>query len=127
MYFSILEGKVGDILYEYKKLKKIRSYKNQVKITSKRNWSCDFLVIFINGLQMWLEVDGLQDKRDNPYVLKISSKTKKDKIIYSDKIKFYIDNGFNFEVIYDHNEIEKVLHKHIKGKYTNETRNIFLY
>jgi len=115
MYFSILEGKVGDVLYEYKKLKKIKSYKNQVKVTLKRNWTCDFLIQFNDGLQMWLEVDGLQDKRDKPYIIRIPSNSKKDILLYSDKIKYYIDNGFNYSIVYDTNDLENVLSPYFKG------------
>ena len=121
IYFSILEGRVGDTLYEFKKLKKIKLYKTQVKVTSNRNWSCDFLIFLNGGQQLWLEVDGLKDKRDNPYILQTSSNTKKNIKIYSEKIKFYIDNGYNFEIIYDNTEVENVLLNHIESYYTNET------
>ena len=51
----------------------------------------------------------MQDKRDKPYVIRYASNSKKNIFIYSDKIKYYIENGYNYSIVYDSSDSEKIL------------------
>lgn len=109
IYYSILEGKVADALYQFKKLKKIKNYSTQVPVSKDRLWTCDFLVELNDKKKLWIEVDGLQDKREQPYVIKYYNKDKNECSIYSEKIQYYIDNSYDFEIIYFPADAERLI------------------
>jgi len=101
-YTSIIEGTVGDYLFDYLESGKILDYFTQVKVSTERRWTCDFVVSFTNSLQpdLWIEVDGLEDsRREGTYTEN------------NEKINYYIENNFNFRIIVSPNEIHEILEK----------------
>jgi len=95
-YTSIIEGKVGDYLFDFLEQNIIKDYSTQVRVTPKRKWTCDFVVTFHDQKysELWIEVDGLEDsRREGAY-----SKN-------NEKINYYLENNFDFKIIVKPNEI----------------------
>ncbi len=98
LYFSIIEGKVGDILFDLVSRKQIVDYETQVRVTKKRNWTCDFVVEMVSGEQIWLEVDGLEDSRKDGAYNK-----------NNEKIHYYEKKNFNYCIVTNPQEVKEKL------------------
>ena len=101
-YTSIIEGKVGDYLFEFLEQEKIVDYFTQVRVTPDRRWTCDFVVSLAipDNSVLWVEVDGLEEsRREGAY--------KED----NEKINYYINNNFNYRIIVSPNEIKDIIEK----------------
>lgn len=64
-YDSRLEGLVAERLFELKGRGLIRGYASKVRVCIGRRWNCDFVVSLVCGPDLWLEVDGLGEARDD--------------------------------------------------------------
>ena len=98
LYHSELEGKVGDLLFDLRNEEAILGYENQVRVTTDRFWTCDFVITFNNELELWLEVDGLGEARkEGAYGAGF------------EKIDYYIENEFPLEIVTSVSEARRLL------------------
>jgi hypothetical protein len=95
-YVSILEKNVGNYLNNCFTNNKITYIDRQTPVCKGKRWSCDF-TICLHGKILWLEVDGLGKQRTIPYGPN------------HPKIKYYIDNNFNFLIIKNVKEITHII------------------
>ena len=104
-YTSIIEGKVGDYLFDFLEQNLIKDYFTQVRVTPERRWTCDFVVTFNDekDSELWIEVDGLEDsRREGSYSEN------------NEKINFYLENNFDFKIVVNPNEIIEIIKKEKK-------------
>lgn len=106
-YTSIIEGTVGNYLFDYLEDGIITDYFTQVRVNPDRRWTCDFVVSFAdsNIPDLWIEVDGLEDsRREGAYTEN------------NEKIKYYNNNNFNYRIIVTPNEICEIIKKETNFK-----------
>lgn len=84
IYLSSIEKEVGDLLYEFQKHGKIKTYKYEALVCPNKTWTCDFL---IDG-RLWLEVDGMRNNRSDPY-----------NSGENEKIAYYDEHNLPYEVV----------------------------
>ena len=97
-YRSKFEASIAAILFNFKSLNKIISYEYEKKICLDRAWTCDFY-IKIENKEIWLELDGIGEKRGDPYN---SGK--------NEKIEYYKINNMNYKILsYSKHKIEEKL------------------
>ena len=101
LYISQTEGLVANILYNLKEKRKIINYQPQKSITPGKNWTSDFKITLLNNANLWLETDGVGDKRK-----------KRDQ--FQEKINYY--NSVNFLNVKVHSPIgvENIIDKYTK-------------
>jgi hypothetical protein len=105
MYPSEIEGKVGDRLFKLKSKNLIGEYRNQVRVTEGRAWTCDFVIDLVDGERLWLEVDGLGEARaDGTYVEG------------HEKIDHFEKSGLEYAIVRTPKQAEKVIHDSKKRK-----------
>ena len=76
----------------------IADYENQVRVTEDRRWTCDFVVEFADGEQLWLEVDGLgESRRDGVYG--------RD----HEKTTYYGQSGLEYAIVQNPEQAEQVI------------------
>lgn len=92
---SIIEREISDYLIDCEKENKLKVY-NKVRVSQDRKWTCDF-VIEINNKKIWIEYDGLINKRPTPYGQN------------HPKILHYINNNFNYKIITNINELKDII------------------
>jgi transposase len=98
-YPSHLEGRVGDRIYALREKGLIRSYSTQVRVKEGRGWRCDFVIHYERGRpDLWLEVDGLGDARQDSSYFKDN-----------EKINHYVRAGFNFAVVRTPRQAEQAI------------------
>jgi hypothetical protein len=86
-YLSAAERDAGDALFGLRGSGAISSYEYERLVCPGRKWTCDFVVFFADGRELWLEVDGLGSSRRPPYGSD------------HDKIAHYIRNGFDYAIV----------------------------
>lgn len=87
-YLSSIEKESADILYKMKQSNIIKNYFYEESVCNNKRWTCDFVIILNNDKKLWLEIDGLRNNRKDPY-----------KSGHNEKIEFYKNNGFDFEIL----------------------------
>ena len=103
VYKSLFESKVAHYLLDLKNNNLITSYEYERVVFKKDcwRWTCDFVIILLDGKELYLECDGMLEKRKCPY--------NKD----NPKIQYYIDNNINYAIIeYSrdvYSDLEKIL------------------
>ena len=88
-YKSIFEANVANYLLNMKNKNLIKDYEYERVIYRKDcwRWSCDFIITLLDGMELFLECDGMGAKRKIPYNQG------------NPKIKFYIDNNINYHIL----------------------------
>lgn len=106
-YPSKVEGKVGERLHELMSRGVLVDVKRQARVKTSRAWRCDFVVEFSDGVQIWLEVDGLGSARSDGE--------------YEDhpKIQYYRRTGRAFAVVRTPGQAERVVRDGARGKITS--------
>lgn len=102
VYRSTVEARVADDLLRLQVEGLILSYEYEAKVCSSRRWTCDFLVSFENRGRLWLEVDGLGERRrDGAYEEG------------HPKILHYQEKGFEYAIVGHESEVRGAIEGHL--------------
>jgi len=86
IYKSLFESRIANILFDYKKNNKIKEYEYERKVCKNKTWTCDFVITKNNNLELWIECDGMEERRKIPY----NKGNKKINYYKENNIKYYI-------------------------------------
>jgi len=86
-YKSLFESRIANILFQYKKDNKIKHYIYEKKVCDNKTWTCDFVITKNDNSEIWVECDGMEDRRKVPY----------DK--GNNKIEYYKKNNIKYYII----------------------------
>jgi len=114
-YLSSIEKQMGDFLFELKTQNRIKDYEYERYVCDEKTWTCDFVIKQNDGVELWLEVDGMKNARKNPY-----------NSGENEKIEYYKNNNFNYFIVtIDMNDIKKTLFNKLFGVGAyNSTNNL---
>ncbi|MFZ4795937.1 MAG: homing endonuclease associated repeat-containing protein [Bacteroidia bacterium] len=85
IYRSNFESRAANFLYTLKNKNEILTYEYERRVCIGKIWTCDFVITKNSNEEIWLELDGMLDKRKEPY----------DK---SKKIDFYKHSNINYYI-----------------------------
>lgn len=102
IYRSKFEANIANILYGLVKNGTINNYEYEKRVCKERQWTCDFYLT-IKTRKCWVEADGIENKRENPY--------NED----NEKIEYYETHGYDYLIIKYKDSVLNVINNFVKG------------